>query len=185
VLVEVAGKTTHLHALYDLGALVTHVAAEEARLERMRQPTVAVAGWNGRCTMVGFHYMVPIVDGDDRVWVLKAMGMDSIPALGATRVPVNKEKRIPQTKGCGNKLAKPAKDVELLIGMENQGWMPWHIGHIGSSQVEGDNLRLIQSLLGQACILMGSTRMTDPGEGIQGTAEDQAEEASAPDKTSV
>jgi hypothetical protein len=37
--VEVAGKTTYLHALYDWGMLVTlitYVATEEARLEQMR-----------------------------------------------------------------------------------------------------------------------------------------------------
>jgi hypothetical protein len=64
-------------------------------LERVRQPTAAVAGLIGRCTMVGFHYMVPIVDGDDRVQVVKAMGVDSIVALGATRVPADIKKRFP------------------------------------------------------------------------------------------
>jgi hypothetical protein len=67
-----------------------------------------------------------------------------------------------------------------MIGMDNQGWMP---RHIGSSQVEGDNLRLMQSVLGPTCILMGSTRMTDLSDSIQGSAEGRAEEASAPDET--
>jgi hypothetical protein len=69
----------------------------------MRQPTTAVAGLNGGCMVVGFHYMVPIVDGDNRLRVVKAMGMDSIAALGATSVPANIEKRFPQTKDWGNK----------------------------------------------------------------------------------
>jgi hypothetical protein len=60
--------------------------------------------------VVGFHYMVPIVDGVDRVWVMKAMGVDSIAAMGATRALADMEKRFPQTKGWGNKLAKPAKE---------------------------------------------------------------------------
>jgi glycine cleavage system pyridoxal-binding protein P len=63
--------------------------------------------------------VVPIVDRDDKVQVLKAMGMDSIAALGATNVPADIEKRFPQAKGWGNKLARPASDVKLLIGMDN------------------------------------------------------------------
>jgi hypothetical protein len=50
-------------------------------------------------------------------------------------VPADIEKRFPQARGWGNKLAKPVRDVELLIGMDNQGWMP---KHIGSSQVKAD-----------------------------------------------
>jgi hypothetical protein len=42
--------------------------------------------------------------------------------------------------------------------------------HIGSSQVKGENLRLMQSVLGPAFILMGSTRATDLGDGTQGSA---------------
>jgi hypothetical protein len=57
--------------------------------------------------------------------------------------------------------------VELLIGMDNQGWMP---KHIGSSQVKGDDLRLMQSMLGPACILMGSAKATDPVDGTQRSA---------------
>jgi hypothetical protein len=37
--------------------------------------------------------------------------------------------------------------------------------HIGSSQVEGDNLRLMQSMLSPLCILMGSAKAADPGDG--------------------
>jgi hypothetical protein len=35
--------------------------------------------------VVGFHYMVPIVDGDNRVRVVRAMGVDSIVALGTAQ----------------------------------------------------------------------------------------------------
>jgi hypothetical protein len=112
--VEVAGKTSHLHALYDWGAsvtLVTHAAVEEAGLKRVRQPTSAVAGLSGGCTVVDAHYMVLVVDGGDRVRVVKAMGEDSIAALGITDAPGDIEKRFPQAKGWGNKLARPAKDT--------------------------------------------------------------------------
>jgi hypothetical protein len=57
--------------------------------------------------------------------------------------------------------------VELLIGIDNQGWMP---KHVGSSQVEGDNLRLMQSMQSPLCILMGSAKAADPGDGTQGSA---------------
>ncbi len=61
-------------------------------------------------------------------------------------------------------------DVEILIGMDNQGWMP---KHVESSQVEGDNLRLMQSMLSPRCILMGSARMAGPDDGTQGSVGDQ------------
>jgi hypothetical protein len=94
VRVEVAGKTSRLHTLYDWGAsvtLVTHSAAEKAGLKRVRQPTSAVAGLSGGCTVVDFHYMVPVIDRDGKVRVVKAMGMDRIAALGATDVPTDIE----------------------------------------------------------------------------------------------
>ncbi len=56
--VEVAGKTIHLHTLYDWGAtvtLMTHTAAEKAGLKRLRQPTSAIAGLSGGCTMVNSY----------------------------------------------------------------------------------------------------------------------------------
>ncbi len=108
--------------------------------------------------------------------------MDSMAALGTRIMPVNIEKRFLQTEGWANKLAKPAKDWELLIGMDKQSWMSWHIV---SSQVEGDNLGLMQSVLGLACIMMGSARMTDHNDGTQGSEEGQAEKTSTPDKTLV
>ena len=48
--------------------------------------------------------------------------------------------RIPRTEGFVEKLARPARDVEMLIGMDNQGWMPVHVD---SSQLASDNLRLM------------------------------------------
>jgi hypothetical protein len=69
--------------------------------------------------------------------------------------------------------------VELLIAMDNQGWMPHYMGE---SLVEGDNLRLMQSVLGQACILMGSAKEADPDGDAQGSPEVQADGKSAPEK---
>jgi hypothetical protein len=108
----------------------------QARLAA-RIPLSVIAGLSGGCTVVDCHYMVPVVDRDEKVRTVKAMGVGRI-------VPADIEKRFRQARGYGKRLARPAKDVELLIGMDNQGWMP---NHIKSSQMEGDNLRLMQYAL--------------------------------------
>jgi hypothetical protein len=124
--VEGAGKAG-LHTLYDWGAtvtLVTHAAAEKAGLRRMRQPAAAIAGLGGRCTTVDSYYMVPVVDGDDKVWSVQALGVDHITTLAATDVLTVIERRLPQAKGFEKKLAKPAGDVEMLIGKKVKGGCP-------------------------------------------------------------
>jgi hypothetical protein len=156
---------------------VTHTAAEKAGLKRVRQPTAAIAGLSGGCTMVDSYYMVPVVDGDDKVRNVKAMGVDRIATLAARDVPTDIERRLPQARDFGKRLARPAGDVEMLIGMGNQGWMP---KHVGSSRIEGDNLRLMQSLLSPRCILMGSAKAADPGDGTQGSARDRPRESRRP-----
>jgi hypothetical protein len=55
----------------------------------------------------------------------------------------------------------------MLVGMDNQGWMPMHVE---SSRVEGDNLWMMQSMLSPHCILMGSVRAPDQGSDTQGSA---------------
>ncbi len=97
--VEGAGKAGHLHALYDWGAtvtLVTHAAAKKAGLDRRRQPAAAIAGLGGRCTMVDSYYMVPVVDGNEKVRIVKALGVDHIATLAATTVPADIGRRLPQ-----------------------------------------------------------------------------------------
>ncbi len=111
------------------------------------------------------YYMVLVVDGDDKVRSVKAMGVDRIVTLAAMDVPTDIGRRLTQAKGFKKKLARPAGDVEMLIGMDNQGWKS---KHVGSSQVEGDNLRLMQSVLSPRCILMWSAKAADPGDGIRG-----------------
>jgi hypothetical protein len=182
VRVEVAGKTSRLHTLYDWGVtvtLVTHAAAKRAGLKRTRQTPLVIARLSSECTMVDSHYMVPVVNRDDKVRTVKAMGVSHIMTLEATEVPADIEKRFLQARGYGNKLVRPAKDVELLIGMDNQGWMP---KHIGSSQVKGDNLRLMQSMLIPLCILLGSAKRADPGDGTQGNAGGQPRETGQPSR---
>jgi hypothetical protein len=60
-----------------------------------------VAELDGWCVDISFDYMVPIVDGDDMVQVVRAMGMGNIASAGARSVLANLEERFPQTKGWG------------------------------------------------------------------------------------
>ena len=48
-------------------------------------------------------------------------------------------------------------------------WSAWTTRHVESSQVEGDNLRLMQSMLSLRCILLGSFKTADQGSGTQGS----------------
>jgi hypothetical protein len=108
VRVEGAGKASRLHTLYDWGAtvtLVTHAAAVKAWLERKRQTHAAIAGLGGRCTMVDSYYMVPVVDGNDVVRIVKARRVDHIAILAASDVTEDIATRLPRTKGFVEKLA--------------------------------------------------------------------------------
>ncbi len=101
--------------------MVTHAAAAKAGLERKRQVSAAIAGLGGCCTMVDRYYMVLVVDGDDVVRVVKALGVDHIATLAAADITEDIVMRLPRAKGFVEKLARPAGDVEMLIGMDNQG----------------------------------------------------------------
>ncbi len=104
-------KAGRLHALYDWGAivtLVTQAAAKKTGIERRRQPAMAIAGLGGRCTMVDSYYMVPVIDGNDKVQNVKALGVDHITTLAAMTVPADIERSLPQAKGFEEKLARPA-----------------------------------------------------------------------------
>ncbi len=102
--------------------------------------------------------------------------MDHIATLAAVDVTEDIVTRLPRIKGFVEKLARPAGDVEMLVGMDNQGWIPMHVE---SSRVENDNLRLMQSVLSPRCILMGSVRMPDQGSDTQGS-DTQGSAASLP-----
>ncbi len=97
---------------------------------------------------------------------MRALGVDHIATLAAADVTRDVVTRIPQTEDFAEKLARPAGDLEMLIGMDNQGWMPVPVE---SSQLASDNLRLMQSVLSPRCILMGSVRMPEQGRGTQGS----------------
>jgi hypothetical protein len=167
VRVKGTGEANCLHALYDWGAtvtLVTHAAAARAGLERKRQVSAAIAGLGGRCTMVDSYYMVPVVDGNDAVRVVKALGLDHIATLAAANITEDIMMRISRTEGFTEKLTRPAGEVEMLIGMDNQGWMPMHVE---SSRLENNNLRLMQSVLSPRCIQLqpaGTTSRYSMGE---------------------
>jgi hypothetical protein len=168
---------------YILGAsssVITHAAVKKAGLEQGKHPVMAVKGLSGEHVDVGFQYMVPVLSGDDKLQTVKSMGVTSVTmSISAKSMPEDIGKRFPQAKDRGSKLSRPGKEVELLIGMDNQGWMPHYMGE---SLVEGDYLRLMQSMLGPACILMGRAKVADLDGNAQGSAEAPPEGKSAPGK---
>jgi hypothetical protein len=69
---------------------------------------------------------------------VKALGVDHITTLAAANVSEDIGRRLPRVKGFEEKLARPAGEVEMLVGMDNQGWMPRHVesssARLGGSQ---------------------------------------------------
>jgi hypothetical protein len=174
---EVAGKTHRLHTLHDWGAtltLITHDAADRAGLTPIRHSARLVSGLGGKCLESTCFYVVPFVDGCDEIQTLRATGVTQISSLGASAPPSDIEGRFLLARGWAARLARPAEDADLLIGLDNQRWMP---RHVSSSLMEGDNLRLMQSVLGPTCMLMGRAAVTAPAEANQGSRD--APEASA------
>jgi hypothetical protein len=152
---EVAGKTYHLHTLHDWGAtqtLITHDAADRAGLTPIRHSARLVSGLGGKCLESTCFYVLPFVDGCDEIQTLRATGVARITSLGASVLPSDIEERFPLARGWTARLTRPAEEAKLLIGLDNQKWMP---RHVSSSLMEGDNLRLMHSVLGPACMLMG------------------------------
>ncbi len=74
--------------------------------------------------MVDSYYMVPVVDGDDVVREVKALGVDHIATLAATDITGDTVRRIPRIEGFAENLARPAGDVEMLIGNVGAGDRP-------------------------------------------------------------
>jgi len=106
------------------------------------------------------------VDGNDEIQTLKATGVALITSFGASNPPHDIDRRFPLAKGWAKRLARAAGEVDLLIGLDNQRWMP---KHVSSSIMEGDNLRMMQSVLGPTCMLLGRATETVPTEN-QGSA---------------
>ncbi len=166
---EVAGKTHYLHALHDWGAsktLITHDAADRAGLTPIRHSARLVSGLGGECLESTCFYVVTFVDGNDEIQTLRATGVARITSIGASAPPRDIEGRFPLAKGWAERLARAAEEVDLLIGLENQRWMP---RHVSSSIMEGDNLRMMQSVLGPTCMLMGRATEGAPAEENQGS----------------
>jgi hypothetical protein len=108
-----------------------------------------VLGLGGKCLESTCFYVVPFVDSCNEIQTLGATGMAQITSFGASVLPSDIEERLPLARGWAARLARPAEDADLLIGLDNQSWMP---RHVSSSLMEGDNLRLMQSVLGPACM---------------------------------
>jgi hypothetical protein len=84
--------------------------------------------------------VLPFVDGNDKIQTLKATGVARITSFGASDPPHDIKGRFPLAKGWAERLARAAGGVDLLIGLDNQKWMP---RHVSSSIMEGDNLRMM------------------------------------------
>jgi hypothetical protein len=74
----------------------------------------------------------------------------------ATKPPADVRKRFPMIRQEAV-LEQPAIEINLLIGLDNQRWMP---KHESSSRMAGDNLRLVYLSLGGMYMLMGRSRET-------------------------
>ena len=145
---------------------MTHAAADRAGLAPICHAARLVTGLGGECFESTCFYVVPFVDGDDEIQTLKATGVARITSFGASDPPRDIERRFPLTGGWAERLARAAGEVDLLIGLDNQRWMP---RHVSSSIMEGDNLRMMQSVLGPTCMLMGRATEAVPAEN-QGSA---------------
>ncbi|MFN9900855.1 MAG: hypothetical protein ACK55Z_19155, partial [bacterium] len=86
---------------------------------------------------------MPFGDGCDKIQTLRATGVAGITSFGISVPPDDIEERFPHARGWAARLARPAEDADLLNGLDNQKWMP---RHVRSSLMEGDNLRLMQSV---------------------------------------
>jgi hypothetical protein len=124
---EVAGKTHRLHTLHDWGAtltLITRDAADRAGLTPIRHSARLVSGLGGKCLESTCFYVVPFMDGCDEIQTLRATGVAQIYSLGASAPPSDIEGRFSLARGWAARLARPAEDADLLIGLDNQRWMP-------------------------------------------------------------
>ncbi len=124
---EVAGKTHYLHALHDWGAsktLITHDAADRAGLTPIRHSARLVSGLGGKCLESTCFYVIPFMDGKDEIQTLRATGVARITSFGASAPPHDIEGRFPLAKGWAERLARAAGEVDLLIWLDNQRWMP-------------------------------------------------------------
>ena len=153
---EIGGRSQQLQVLYDSGAtltLITHEAADRTGLQPIRQQLKSVSGLNGVVVPSSCFYMVPMVDCNDEVQVIKAFGVARIAWMDRGTLPPDMDARFPQLKGEAINLQQEEGYVDLLIGADNSKWMP---AYVGSSEFPFDNLHLMMSSFGERFILMGS-----------------------------
>ncbi len=84
-----------------------------------------------------YFYMVPMVDCNDEVQVIKAFGVARIAWMDRGTLPPDMDARFPQLKGEAINLQQEEGYVDLLIGADNSRWMP---AYVGSSEFPFDNL---------------------------------------------
>jgi hypothetical protein len=156
VSVEIGGRNQQLQVLYDSGAtvtLITHEAADRTGLQPIWQQLKSVSGLNGVVVASSCFYMVPMVDCNDELQVIKAFGVARIAWMDQGTLPPEMEARFPRLKGETINLQQDEGYVDLLIRADNSRWMP---AYVGSSEFPFDNLHLMMSSFGERYILMGS-----------------------------
>ncbi len=154
--VEIGGRSQQLQVLYDSGAtltLITHEAADRTGLQSIRQQLKSVSGLNRVVVSSSCFYMVPMVDCNDEVHVIKAFGVARIAWMDRGTLLPDMDVWFHQLKGEAINLQQDEGYVDLLIGADNSRWMP---AYVGSSEFPFDSLRLMMSSFGEHFILMGS-----------------------------
>jgi hypothetical protein len=83
--VKCGGETLQMNVLYDWGAtasMITHQAADRAKLQPVPHEEQEVSGLNGTKSSSGCTYMVPMVDYTGRIEMIPAAGVDKIAWMG-------------------------------------------------------------------------------------------------------
>ena len=116
--VEIGGRSQQLQVLYDSGAtltLITHEAADRTGLQPIRQQLKSVSGLNGVVVPSSCFYMVPMVDCNDEVQVIKAFGVARIAWMDHGREVSSVEGRShqPATRGRLRGLADRSRQLKV------------------------------------------------------------------------
>jgi hypothetical protein len=156
VSLEVNGISQQLHMLYNWGAtitLITHEAAKRTGLQPIQQQRKSVLGLKGVKIASTCFYMVPMVDCDEDMQVIIALGVTRIAWMDKGTLPPEMRTRVPRWTGEDVDLRQDQSHVDLLLGQDNGRWLPTHLD---SSELPFDNLRLMMSRFDKCYILMGS-----------------------------
>jgi hypothetical protein len=134
-----------LHTLYDWESATTLVRKESARrigLQAVRIPRQALKGYKGEGAITNSRYYLPLLDADSNIQVIRCHGVDEIATMTRTRLPHMAREIFPVIRAFMLWMETGAGSVELLIGLDNQQWLP---AHIEDSWNPDDDMRLMKS----------------------------------------